>query len=229
MTTGTATLLLTRPLAQSEEFLASCEGELGVRVPVVISPILRISDVGEIPNLESYQTIIVTSGNAVARLGREGILAGRNVACVGEKTAQAARDHGATARALGADVEAFIAASQSLEGRCLYLRGRHVSVDLVERLAEIGINCDEVAIYDQIAQPISKAASVILSGDVPIVAPIFSRRSAQLLAAHCQDRKGLSVLAVSDAVAKEWTGSGRVIVADEPTSEAMCAATIALL
>ena len=65
-----ATLLLTRPRAQSDLFLADCEAALDRRLPVVISPLIEIDPVGDIPDLGHFRTIVLSSGNGVRRLGR---------------------------------------------------------------------------------------------------------------------------------------------------------------
>ena len=224
MDDASPTLLLTRPDAQSREFLADCEGVLGRRLPAVIAPVMQILDVGDIPDLDLFKSILVTSSHGVRRLGEGGGLRGRQVFSVGEVTAALARESGATARALGADVAEFLTATSRLVPPCLYARGRHVRVDLRAELEALGVECTEAIVYDQVAQPIGRAGAALLAGNAPVIAPVFSTRSAELLCASAEIRAPVTVLAMSEAVAAAWTGGGEVKIVPEPTSAAMCAA-----
>ena len=221
------TLLLTRPAAQSESFLADCERALGRRIPAVISPLMRIEPVGELPELEAFETIIVTSSHAVRRLAEVGALRGRRVMCVGEATAASAREHGAEARALGRDVQEFLANSSKLVGSCLYVRGRHVRFDLAKILASMGYDTRDVIVYDQVSTPMSRAGLSLLEGVQPVVVALFSPRSAELLCKAATISAPTHVIAISDAVASAWEGDVAPEVVHEPTSAAMCAAVTA--
>lgn len=220
------TLLLTRPGPQSAEFLALCERAGGRRLPAVISPILRIVAEGDLPDLDAYATVIVTSGNAVGRLDEAGLLAGRRVAAVGERTAALARAAGAEATCLGETVEAFLACGSRISAPAVHCRGVHSRGALANRLTEAGTPCDEAVVYDQVPEPLSPAARRLLSGAAPVVLPLFSPRSARLLAGAGGLSAPLRVLAISAATAEAWTGPGIVEVAPEPTADAMCSMTI---
>ena len=213
-----ATLLLTRPEPQSQAFLAECEAEMKRRLPVVISPLLRIENIGDIPDLDNFDTIILTSGNGVARLGPA--LAGRRVFTVGERTAALARAHGAEASALGENVEAFLDHATEIKGKALFCRGVHSRGELAARLVSGGVEIEEAVLYDQVAVPLSNAASLLLTGEDPVVAPVFSPRTARLLSASLITAP-LTVLAISPATAKAWTSRGRILIAETPDAFAM--------
>ncbi len=223
------TLLLTRPEPQSSEFLARCEKELGQRISAVISPLLQIVDAGDIPPLDDYHCLIFTSGNAVHRVGKAGVLKGRGVAAVGEATAEFARNYGAIAKAYGDDLETFLANCVDIEGPCLHLRGSHTRGDLVGRLKSMGKAASDAVVYDQISQPPTRAARALLAGPDPIIAPLFSPRTAQLLSKAVGQRPGIVVVAMSGAVADASRTIGKVHIAEAPTVGAMCAATAASL
>ncbi|MBT8415427.1 MAG: uroporphyrinogen-III synthase [Boseongicola sp.] len=222
MDDASPTLLLTRPDAQSRGFLAECEEFLGRRLPVVIAPLMKIVDVGDSPALDRYETLIVTSSHAVRRLGTEGALRGRRVVTVGDVTAEVAKKFGAEAEALGSDVSAFLENSEGIAAPCLYARGRHVRLDLASELAQMGVECDEAVVYDQVAQPLGRAGEALLAGTAPVVAPLFSARTAELLSRSSDIHAPLTVIAMSPAVAAAWTGAGEVRIVAEPTSRAMC-------
>ncbi len=212
------TLLLTRPKPQSETFLAECETEVGRRLPVVISPLLKIEPVGDMPDLDAFDTIVLTSSNGVARLGSA--LAGRIVVTVGKKTAALASQQGAKAAVLGESVDAFLAAQYAFKGRVLFCRGKHSRGDLANRLRQRSVNVEEAVIYDQVGQPLDSRARELLVGDGLVVAPVFSPRSARLLAAN-PITAPISVLAISSAVAAAWNGPGNILVASHPDANHM--------
>lgn len=219
MTDAEPTLLLTRPEPQSGAFLSMCETRLGRRVPVVISPVMRIEQVGEVPRLERFGTIVVTSGNGIERLGRA--LAGQKVRTVGRRTADLAREFGADAVALGENADAFIGNSGDLAGPLLVVRGVHARGDMAERLAAQGFEVEQAVLYDQVAVPLNRSAQTLLTGDSPVIVPVFSPRTARLLA-QAVISAPLRIMAISQATASAWTGPGRVDVADTPDAEAMC-------
>ena len=226
MTDPEPTLLLTRPKPQSEAFLVDCEARAGRRLPAVISPLIRIEQTGEVPKLDRYTTVIFTSANAVRRVLSSETLTGRIVKTVGERAASLARAAGAKAEALGEDVDAFILAASRVEAPALVCRGVHSRGDLAARLRDQGIPLDEVVLYDQVAQPLSPAARQLLSGEYPVVAPVFSPRTANLLYGQGAMTASLTVIAMSRAVADAWKGPGEVLVADRPNSTSMRALTL---
>lgn len=227
MDDASPTLLLTRPDAQSRSFLAECEGVIGSRIPAVIAPVMRIVDVGSIPELDRFETIVATSSHAVRRLGAEGALRGRRVVAVGEVTAALAREFGANAEVLGQDTATFLENTETIVAPCIYVRGQHVRLDLASQLARRGVACDEIIVYDQVAQPLGRAGEAVLAGATPVVAPLFSARTAELLSRTLDIRAPLTVIAMSPAVAAAWSGIGDVRIVAEPTSDAMSKAVAA--
>ncbi|MBT8459196.1 MAG: uroporphyrinogen-III synthase [Boseongicola sp.] len=224
MDDASPTLLLTRPDAQSRGFLAECEARAERRLPAVIAPVMRILDVGDVPDLDLFGSVLVTSSHAVRRLSDSGAMRGHRVFTVGEMTAALARADGADASALGEDIDGFLRRTSELVPPCLYARGRHVRLDLRAELVARGFDCEEAVIYDQVAQPIGRAGRALLAGGAPVVAPLFSARSAELLSASTEIKAPVTALAMSEAVAAAWNGGGDVRVVPEPTSAAMCAA-----
>ena len=227
MDDASPTLLLTRPDAQSRGFLAECEEVVGGRIPVVIAPVMKIVDVGDIPDLDRFETIIATSSHAVRRLGADGVLRGRKVAAVGEVTAELARGFGAKAEALGQDGAEFLDNCEEIKAPCLYVRGAHVRLDLASELLGRGIACEETVVYDQVAQPLGRAAEALLAGALPVIAPVFSARTAELLGRTTDIRAPMTVIAMSPAVAAAWSGVGDLRIVAEPTSDAMSRAVAA--
>ena len=221
------TLILTRPADRAQAFLALCEARLGRRIPAIISPVIEIVPFGDIPDLTEFDTLIVTSASAVSRLADEGLLGGRRVATVGERTAALAKSSGASATCLGENVETFLERVDQLSGPCLHLRGVHSRGDLALNVSKAGVPCAEAVIYDQIQRPLSSAARSAIAGQGRAILPLFSPRTAELLSSAAEAGTNASIIAMSDAVAAAWRGGGDVKIAQEPTNDAMCDMVIA--
>lgn len=222
MTDTEPTLLLTRPEPQSRAFLEQCEGRAGRTLPSVISPVLRIEPTGVSLDLDRFDTVIFTSANAARCLAQNVDLSGRRTVTVGARTAEEARKLGAHATSLGEDANSFVEAAGKIEGRVVLCRGVHARGDIAKRLAERGVLVEEAVIYDQIEQSLSPSAKSLLRGGAPVLVPLFSPRSAAILAKQAEAKAPLVVIAMSRNVAAEWRGPGRVLVAVSPTSDSMC-------
>ena len=114
----------------------------------------------------------------------------------------------------------------------LHLRGAHAVTDLAGRLTAEGLACDEAVVYAQRERPPTPEALAVLAGNVPVLVPLFSPRSARLAAqavrAARRDGPGapLHAVAISEAAARQWrTGcagdDARVIVAASPDARGM--------
>ncbi len=221
MSDANPTLLLTRPQTASEKFLRDLERVLDRRVAAVISPIMQIVDFGELPDVSTVETIIVTSAHSVRRLGRAGELDGRRVAAVGQVTSDLAKDFGARIVAVGMTADELFERRRDLIAPCLHCRGVHSVGSLASRLSQAGFSTDEVVIYDQLPSPLSPAARRALESEPRVIAPVFSPRSAELLSAEIPDSTSLEVIAISDATKRAWSGPGCVTVAKEPSAHSM--------
>ncbi len=221
------TLLLTRPVEASAAFLSFCEAQLGRRIPVVVSPILRIVDFGELPDVNAFETLVLSSSNAVRRLGRAGALNGRRVATVGEATAALAREFQALTIATGIDSDELVAQSDQITSPAIWCRGHHARGDLAARLTEKGVLATDAVIYDQLSEPLSRAAIALINGKKPIIVPVFSPRSAALLSNAAQFAAPTNVIAMSDATAAAWSGDEAITIVDQPTSKDMACAVLA--
>lgn len=227
------TLLLTRPAAQARRFAREAETRLGRFGQVIVSPLMEIVPIEPFPEVTDAAELAFTSENGVAvaapRLGGTG----RRAWCVGDRTAEAARAAGFEAVSAGGD-GGDAAALAALIGRArpareiLHLSGRHQRGDLAARLAGAGLPARRVPVYDQAARPLSEAARAALGGTSPVIAPLFSPRSAALLSEAVADgtRAPLLVAVLSPAVVSAWTGPapGALEVADRPDAAALLAA-----
>ena len=216
------TLLITRPQDAAERFLAQVKAQLP-EVSAIVSPAMKFDSV-DVPNPPKAATLILTSAQAVQEAARLGY--GCAAVCVGQRTTEMAQAAGMVARFGGQDVQSLIANTRQdrPKGPIVYIRGEHVASDIVTELKP-DLKIDEVIAYRQIAAPLSEAAHRVLEGNLPVVLPLFSPRSAWLV--QVRVTAPLHVIAMSQRVAeaaRHLNVSG-IETVPEPTSKAMVAAT----
>lgn len=217
-----AALLLTRPAADSARLAALALARIGPR-QVVISPMMAVVPL-PLPPLPRVAAVVLTSAHAVAALADWP--ARPPAFCVGERTADAARQAGFPLVATAPDAVRLLPLIRAARpGPLLHARGRHAAVDLAAALAEDGIAVAEAVVYDQPRQPLTPAARALLAGAVPVLLPLFSARTARLLAEDLPEgaTAPLWIAAISEAVAAaaEPLSPRRIEVADRPELAAM--------
>ena len=216
-------LLLTRPEADSRRFAARVAALAGA-VRTVISPLLEIAPTG--PPAPPAGVPVFTSAAAVPLAGP-----GRGLPawCVGPRTAAAARAAGWAPREGGGDADALVAAilGSGDPGPFVHLRGAHARGEVAGRLRAGGRATDDRVVYEQRAVPLSRDAVDVLRGGGPVVAPLFSPRSAALLVAGAGNPGAPPrVVAMSAAVAEVARAAGwPARVADRADAGAMAVAT----
>ena len=218
-------LLLTRPEADARRFEARVRALAPGDWRAVVSPLLEIVPLAE-PAAPGGVPVF-TSAHAVFFAGSGG---GRPAWCVGPRTAAEARAAGWAPREGGGDAEALLAAIHASPPEPLiHPRGVHARGDLAARLRAAGREVEERIVYDQRALPLTGEAQAALDGTAPVVAPVFSPRSAALLLdAVGNPSAPFRVIAVSAAAAeplRRWSP----VVAARPDGEAMADATATLL
>lgn len=209
-----AVLLLTRPAADSRRFAALLPGWRAV-----ISPILRIVPVAhDAARIHGAAGVVLTSAHAIDAAGPG---AGRLALCVGGHTAQVARQAGFDVRQGDGFAESLLPLIAAADIALIHPHGRHLAKTLP---------VEGVVVYDQIAQPLTPDALTLLAGDAPVVAPLFSPRSARLLADAVRGaRAPIWPVAISPAAMDAWDAprAGHAI-ADAPDAAEMAAAIAAL-
>ncbi len=225
-------ILLTRPERQSQEFREM----LGLRTNVLISPILSIAPVEHQINIEAYSLLIFSSQNAVLSMRKDIKYNGLRAIAVGEKTAILARELGMQTETAGGTASELIKAVIRAEpkGKALFVRGRHTRGKISEQLNLAGIETDFVIVYDQISTPLNPEALALFRGSVPIVIPLFSPRSAELVSEQLKDNPGnapIGLVAISANALEGWTGPDpdKVVVVDHPTGPEMAKEILALV
>ncbi len=218
-------LLITRPAPAAARFLAETNG-FGLRV--VCSPVIAIEQLEvNLPELRP-EALILTSENgaqAAARLG----LAPLPAHVVGPRTHEVALALGFAPEPPVPDARTLLAhlLARRPRGPLLHVRGEHASGRVGPQLNEAGIRVVELVAYAQHALAPSKAARELLDGVQPVVLPLFSPRSAALVAGWGRPRASLHVAAISDAAAQRAAALGprSVSVAATPDGPGMAEAT----
>ncbi len=217
----TPTLLLTRPQAQSERFATEARARLGAEVPVVISPVLQIEPTGAAVSLKAIAAVILTSENGARALAEAADVSGLTAYCVGDRTAATADAAGMTAISAGGSADDLVTLirAEAPQGRLLFAHGAETRGEVRERLTAAGFDIEDVTLYRQLRQPLTPKAQALLASDTPVIAPLFSPRSARILGdAGASASAPLTLIALSQAVAEAWTGPtpARLLVAEKP-------------
>lgn len=205
-------VLLTRPLAASQgvaEALAEKAAEQGLKLDIVVSPILEIRYLPLSTELDSEVSLVLSSAHSVAALERAGQARGQRAYCVGDATARAAERAGLRAISAHGDAAALaeLVQMQHVDGPLVWLRGAHVRGDLVARLTDAGVPISEIVVYDQAPQQLSQSAVQVLERSQPVLVPLYSPRSAALVGAACAGATApLSLVCISDAALQNWAG-----------------------
>lgn len=231
------TILLTRPLPQSQRFAA----QLRARWPeagVLISPLMAADyRLPQWPQRDFTALILAseTGAEAARRISATGHSLPRQVYCVGERTAAAALAAGFQPRRVGGDADALVKVilEDQPPGPLLFLRGQDSTGEVETRLISAGIETVSAIAYAQIQQPLSVEAQSLLQHAAPVILPVFSPRSARLLIAQClanPPQAPLWVAALSPAVAQAATelSPWHLQIATRPDAEAMLNAIAAL-
>lgn len=224
-------LLITRPAADADHFAR------GLRRPgleIVLSPVQDIRPTGIDAPPSEGRRLIFTSRNAVRHVS---LPPGQDAICVGQRTTELARSLGMSAQCGGETATALVQTllHTSETERYLWVRGAHVAHPLGDELRAAGRDCVDWIVYEQHAVALTAAAKRALSGDVPVLVPLFSPRSARLFFDQIDERQlraPLIVVAMSPAVARHvphHTALRQVIVAQRPDAASMSDALVAVL
>jgi len=227
------TVLLTRPAAQSDSFAQSLQVRV-VGLRVVVSPLMAtVFHAVTLPK-ESLQGVILTSQTGAEAAGRLRTQLPDLAYCVGDRTAQVAREAGFRVQSAQGDAEALLALIlREKPQNLIHLRGREARGDLAQRLSAAGVLTQDRVVYAQEAQLLSDEAVALLSGKAPVLVPLFSPRSAEILGAAWQGlatHAPLVVVAISQAVAEAAAFCPtKPVIATHPDAPSMRDAVLAQL
>ena len=212
-------LLLTRPYESGERFVARLAPDALKGVTLCFSPLLEIVPTGMTVDLAGHKGAIFTSTRGVS-FGPEG--AGRPAYCVGDQTRRAAIAAGWNVILMEQTADALVAAmgNGGVIGPLAHLAGVHRRGEVAERLRVHGISVDVAPLYDQVLQPLTVDAQEVLAGEVSVIVPLFSPRTAVQFVDQARQLRSVIFVAISAAVAIELAGQPvqNVHIAPEPTA-----------
>ena len=219
---ATINVIMTRPAGSNSGFVARLAKDVRDAIKVFESPLIEIRPLDTAITLDPDETVIFTSANAVA-LAPDGN--GRRAFCVGARTTDVAKARGWQAECAGQDAGELVGYVISLRDvkRAHHLSGVHLRGEVAERLRTAGINMQHTAIYDQVLLPLTSDAQNALEGSTPIVAPLFSQRTAAHFAACTGRVSQLDTVvlsaAVGDALPDAWKAN--MTIARKPDASSM--------
>ena len=223
-------LLLTRPLDGNERFclkikhlLYSCE--------ILDNPIQRIDFLPSLSKVNKNSVLIFTSANGL-RAAKKHNLINKKCFVVGANTKKIAVSFGYDVLGFSKDQENLLKLIKSKKPTesMVHIRGKHTVGNLCDALKRNQFSCLDIIGYNQEPLKIKKQnLQKILSGR-PVILPIFSSRSAELLQSNL-DLTGFNVIAISEAVAKIVSGVelGELVISKKPDLNSMQEATLAIL
>lgn len=220
-------VLVTRPEGQGSTFAHRLIDRFGARVQPVLSPLMAPRFLLPKMPLGDFAAVIFTSSTGVTAAHAFGDRIPRRAYCVGRQTAEAAYAAGFQATSANGDAGALMSLilADPPEGRLLHLRGEDARGNLAERLSLAGVPTADLVVYRQETQPLNDLALALLLAPGPVILPLFSPRSAVLLAkALPPDASAqLYIAALSPAVADSAAAIPhvRLVTAARPDADAM--------
>ena len=223
-------LLLTRPLGGNERFclkikhlLYSCE--------ILDNPIQKIDFLPSLSKVNKNSVLIFTSANGL-RAAKKHNLINKKCFVVGANTKKIAVSFGYDVLGFSKDQENLLKLIKSKKPTqsLVHIRGKHTVGNLCDTLERNQFSCLDIIGYNQEPLKIKKQNLQKIHSGRPVILPIFSSRSAELLQSNL-DLTGFNVIAISEAVAKIVTGVelGELVISKKPDLNSMQEATLAIL
>lgn len=174
-------ILITRAQPEAGEFAAACEA---AGYDTVVESVLTYEPIPfEAPDLKTFKAVVFTSARGVRAFAPHCNDMTKAVYCVGDNTAEAARDAGfkVVHSAQGGGEElAELLASQRI-APILYPRAEEVAFPLMTTLVAQNIQCVEVIVYKTVAgNKMRTECAALLQGRAIEAVTFFSKRTAEV-------------------------------------------------
>ncbi len=216
---------MTRPRAASDRFVAHLPDRIRSQVEVIHSPLLKIEPLAVPVEPGDAAGLVFSSANGVYAAAKLNVDRSLPAYCVGPATTQAANAAGWDAQMLGATAEELVAnlLKRKPHSPLLHLRGEHSRGNVAARLTEFGLTTLEQPIYRQQLLPLNDQAALAAKGNQPIIAPLFSPRTARHFADVWAGSAPLWLAAISEATAEplKTLRFERLKIVREPTPDKM--------
>lgn len=211
-------VLLTRPEAQSQRFALQLKRTHGPSLNVVIAPLLEPDYLDVEVDFSRYDAVVLTSQSGAIAFRHLNGPVGMRAYCVGNRTAEVARNAGTRPLSADGDLKALNALlnKEARGEKLLHLSGAAVA-GAVE-------GADRIVAYQQREVAFTDRVTALLSQPQEVLVPLFSPRTAQLfernLIAGSQARLHAVCLsaAVADILTQERYVSTRICKAPDAVS-----------
>ncbi len=223
-------VLITRPDPQGARFSKAVVARYGDLVSPVVCPLLSPVYLSTPLPAGPFSALILTSETgaiAAGRMARGGEPIPRLAFCVGDRTAQAAKELGFDARSASGEAGALIdlILRHPEAAPLLHLHGRETRGDVVGRLGTKGLRAEGIEVYAQEARALPDEVRLLLAQEGRVIAPLFSPRTAMLFAKQLADgliAAQIDCITLSPAVSDALKESPvRVRIAMQPTQESL--------
>ena len=194
------------------------------KIPILISPVLRITFKAVTVDVPPNAILIFTSENGVRAFTQSVPALGRRAFCVGDRTAATAEQLGFKATSANGDATDLVRLMQSQNrSECyIFACGAEVRVDVAVELKTLGFKAEKVVVYAQEPQPFTQDALDLIASETRVILPLFSPRSATLVCDAVQGAPATFFpVALSQAVAEAWTGKTVPHIARAPDAISM--------
>lgn len=217
-------IILTRPEKEARDFSNRILSQLP-EVKIIISPLITIEYTKPKVDLNAFDGIIFTSSNGIEAIKKLSIPHNMPCFAVGPKTAQQAAQLGflASQGPGNADDLITLILSRPSVGRLLHISGEHTRGNISTRLTGLGQICEHIVAYKQETLSLTTEAMDAFKGGKPIILPLFSPRTAQLLITQSVPLEQSHMIALSEAVAELFNDFklSSLTVAEAPTAESI--------
>jgi uroporphyrinogen-III synthase len=197
----------------------------------VLAPVLEIVATGARPPDGPFDLLLATSAQAFLGLEPAGGLPSLPLACVGAKTAEAARRLGFAVQGVGADSEALAALllAEGCAKSALYLAGRERKGLLERLLREKDWRVEILETYEALPVPDwpEPIRAALARSEIDAVLH-YSPRSAALALAligreHARGLRHFCLSAEIAALCRDWAPEERIVAASQPDEESLMA------
>ena len=217
-------IVLTRPEKEARDFSNRILSRLP-EVKIIISPLITIKFTKPKVDLTAFEGIIFTSSNGVEAVKNLSIPQNMPCFAVGPKTAQKASELGFLASQGPGNSDDLITLilSRPSFGRLLHISGEHTRGNISKQLTQAGHSCERIVAYKQETLSLTTEALDAFKRGKPLILPLFSPRTAQLLITQNVPLEQSYMIALSEAVAEPFKGFNvsSLTVAKAPNSDSM--------
>ena len=223
-------LLLTRPLDGNERFCSNIKHLLN-RCEILDNPIQKIEFLPAADEVKKKSILIFTSINGL-RSAEKYNLINKKCFVVGENTKRVATSLGYEVLGFASNQENLLKLIKSNKPseNMVHIRGKHTVGNLCDSLKRSAVSCMDIVGYNQKPLKIKKKTLQKIQSGKPVILPIFSSRTAELLKSNL-DLTGFNIVAISEAVEKILEGIelGELVISEQPDLKSMQEATLAIL